>query len=133
MTLIMCLDQRGGMLFNNRRQTIDYELVELICDIGKQKLCISPFSEKYFEGKDFVLLDEPLKEAPFGAVVFIENENPTPYLERFNKIIIYRWNKVYPADRHFNTEPSEAGFRLAGKIKFSTEVHKDIVKEIYKR
>ncbi len=133
MTVIMCLDQRGGMLFNNRRQTLDYEIVDRIIKDGGGKLYISPFSEKYFEGKVCTVISEPLKNSPRDASVFIEDSDILPYIKDIDKIIIYRWSKVYPSDRNCDAEPLKLGFHALGKIKFSTEVHKDTVKEIYKR
>ncbi len=133
MTLILCLDQKDGMLFNKRRQTFDYELLDMICKSFKGKLFISSFSEKYFGQRSVTVLSSPLTDAPSESAVFIENEDVTPFIGNIDKIIIYRFGCVYPADTYFTVKPLESGFRLAGRIKFSTEVHKDMFKEIYKR
>ncbi len=133
MTLIFCLDKNNGMLFGGRRQTFDYEVLDLICNIGGERLYITPFSQKYFGERSYELLGEGLKGAPSDAAVFLEDRDALPYISRVEKIIIYRWDKVYPADRWLGFSPLDEGFRLSGKVKFSTEVHKDIVKEIYKR
>ncbi len=133
MTLIMFLDERGGMLFNNRRQTLDYELLDIISKDFGERLYISPFSEKYFSGRCASLLEDPLADAPDDSAVFIEDRDVLPFIDRIDKILIYRWSKVYPSDRQTDILPADHGFRLLGKLKFSTEVHKDIVKEIYKR
>lgn len=133
MTLITCLDPKGGMLFNNRRQTLDYEVVDMIRKTWGESLYISPFSEKYFENKKIKILGDPLKDAPDGAAVFIEDTDPLPYVHRIDKIVIFRWNEVYPADKGLSFLPEEIGFKRLGEIKFSTKVHKDIKKEIYKR
>ena len=133
MTLITRLDPKGGMLFNNRRQTIDYEVVDMICKTAGDKLYISPFSEKYFTDKAVRILGDPLKDAPDDAAVFIEDIDFFGYIHRIDKIIVFRWNEVYPADRSLSFDPTEVGFRRLGEIKFSTKVHKDVKKEIYKR
>lgn len=130
MTLIVCLDPRNGLLFNNRRQTVDYELVKIIAkDFGK--VYISPFSEKYFEGVDCIVSKDPYAAAAPDGTVFIENDD-TPATEAITKLIVYRWSTVYPADTYFKLSPEELGLSLRGRVKFSTKVHKDIVKEIYK-
>jgi len=133
MTVIVCLDSRGGMLFNNRRQTLDYEIVDMIVNAAKDKLYISPFSEKYFSGKVSKVVDDPLKDAPDDAYVFIEDRQVTAALDRIDKLLIYRWAAHYPTDTVFELDPIKAGFRLVGKIKFSTKVHPDTIKEIYKK
>ena len=133
MTLVICLDQKGGMLFNKRRQTLDYEIVDQICKIGGDSLYISPFSEGYFKGKTVKVVGNPLQDAPTNATVFIEDTDALPYVKGIDKIIFFRWSEIYPTDYKISFNPTEVGFRALGEIKFSTKVHKDVKKEIYKR
>ena len=50
MKVIVCLDERRGMMFNNRRQSRDSVLIEdVVKDLCGEKLFISPYSEKLFE------------------------------------------------------------------------------------
>lgn len=133
MTLILCLDPKGGMTFNGRRQTLDYEVVADISVLGNKKLYISPFSESYFMGRGAKVVDEPLKDAPSDATVFIEDTDPLPYLDKVEKIIIFRWGEVYPQDCRLSFDPCEKGFKKLGEMKYSTKVHQNIKKEIYKR
>ena len=133
MTIIQCLDNRGGMLFNGRRQTLDYELASIIYEKYKDKLCICSFSESFFKDLKVKTYENPLSDAPDDAVVFIENIDITEHIQKIDEIIIYRWNRHYPADRHFSFEPTEMGYKLVGKVKFSTKIHEDTVKEIYRR
>ena len=132
MTLIVCLDQKGGMLFNNRRQTLDYELVNIIAK-SFSDIHISHFSEKYFQGAKCKISSNPFLEATEESTVFLEDTGAIDYIEKIDRLIIYRWDCVYPADTYFDITPKEVGFRLCGKVKFSTKVHADIVKEIYKK
>ena len=76
MKVIVCLDERLGMMFNNRRQSRDSVLIsDVVSDLNGEKLYISPYSEKLFDGLDVKLKikDEPLKAAKRGSVCFIEN------------------------------------------------------------
>jgi len=132
MTLILCLDPKGGMLFNNRRQTPDYELVKII---GKSfsDIHISSFSEKYFKDIKCTVSANPFFSAKEGSSVFLESGKAIEYIDMIDKIVIYRWSCVYPADTYFDIDPLEYGFRLSGEVKFSTKSHENIVKEIYKR
>jgi hypothetical protein len=132
MTLIVCLDQNDGILFNNRRQTLDFELLKIV-EKSFSDIHISDFSQKYFSNIRCTVSENPFLSAVDNSAVFHECGEALPYLDKIDKIVIYRWAKVYPADTYFDICPTESGFKLSGKIKFSTEVHKDIIKEIYKR
>ena len=132
MTLIVCIDLKGGILFNSRRQTLDYELINII---GKsfKNIYITPFSEKYFTNVKCTVSDTPFLDAGDDSTIFLESGLPSDFPNKIDKIILYRWNCVYPADTYLNFSPSEQGFKLCGKVTFSTEVHKEIVKEIYSK
>ena len=131
-TLIVCLDPKGGMLFNNRRQTIDYELVSII-EKSYNDIYIFPFSEEYFSNVRCTVSDNPFLCAGSDSTIFLESGNALEYAEKIDKLIIYRWSSVYPADTYFDIVPLDCGFKLRGKITFSTTVHKNIIKEIYRK
>ena len=132
MTLIVCLDPKGGMLFNKRRQTVDYDLCRQI-GADFPDLYISPFSEKYFSGISCTVAKDPFAACSEVGAVFLEQGSAIEHLDEIDKLIIYRWENTYPADTYFDINPEVCGLKLKGKLKFSTEVHKNIVKEIYKR
>ena len=58
--IIVCLDDNGGMLFNNRRQSRDRVVCEdVVKNLNGEKLFISPFSQILFENyKDCVSVSE---------------------------------------------------------------------------
>ena len=69
MKLIVCLDERKGMMFNNRRQSRDRVLIDNMIEmIGDDKLYIAPYSESLFENKEIKLKvkKNPLKAADEG-------------------------------------------------------------------
>ena len=132
MTLIACLDPNNGILFNNRRQTLDYELVDIIKK-DYSDIHISHFSENYFKNVECTVSDDPFATATEDSAVFFESGTASEHSDKITKLIIYRWNSVYPADTYFDLSPKDKGFKFVGRIKFSTKVHKDIVKEIYKK
>lgn len=50
MIVIVCTEDRGGMLFNNRRVSKDRTVIQKILELSEgKKLWIHPFSEKLFE------------------------------------------------------------------------------------
>ena len=54
MILIVCIDEKNGMLFNNRRQSKDRNLIEhILKKIDSKKLWITDFSRDLFLIKPF--------------------------------------------------------------------------------
>ena len=132
MTLIVCLDEHGGMTYNGRRQSRDGAVLEDIKRMGG-RVFISPFSEKYFAGIDCTVCENPLDEAGEGDLCFVEEPGAFRYLDRIDRIIIYNWNEVYPVDETFDISPLSEGFRLTGRTEFVGRAHEKITKEIYRK
>ena len=129
MKIIICLDDNGGMLFNNRRQSRDRVVCEdVVKNLNGEKLFISPFSQILFENyKDDVLACEDFLTK--GRVCFVENQ----VLSSCNadEVIVYRWNRVYPSDFYCDIDFSK--YSLAEQAEIEGFSHEKITKEIYKR
>lgn len=130
MTIYVCLDARNGMLFNNRRQSRDAAVLE---DIGGSLPCqltIDPFSEKLIReaGIPYVLAEETLPE---DAHFFLEARDPSELVAGASCLVIYRWNRHYPADVRFDADLS--GFTLESTCEFPGKSHETITKEVYTR
>ena len=54
-----------------------------------------------------------------------------PYEEHIEKIVLFRWNRKYPADFYFDIELEGSGWRMTEVGEFSGFSHKKIIKEIY--
>ncbi len=130
MNIIVCLDDKNGMLFNKRRQSSDIKIIDRIMEITQDSaLLMNSYSAKQFSGN--IIIDENfLNIAKAGEFCFVENCDIKDYKEKIEKIIIYRWNRVYPADMHFQKEILE-GFRLASTYEFEGNSHEKITEEIY--
>lgn len=134
MTLIVCIDDEGGMTFNNRRQSRDRIVTEDIIRTAGGRLLAAPFSAKLLsEYSDVKICDEPLAVGKAGDCCFIELGSVRPYSERLNTIIIYRWNRLYPSDTSLDIEPLELGFRLEETREFVGSSHEKITREVYRR
>ena len=136
MTVFVCIDERGGMTFNGRRQSRDSEVMSDIkksCEKGL--LLASAFSEKMLtaEGLSAKIVDDPLSNAGEGDFVFIENLPLIPHLDRIKKLIIYHWNRHYPSDRKLDVDVSSHGFRLISSREFKGSSHEKITREDYGR
>ena len=73
MTVALCIDDRGGMLFNKRRQSRDRVLVEELVRFAESegaRILISPFSKLLFENfPNAVQIDDRfLENAELGDI-----------------------------------------------------------------
>ena len=137
MRVIVCVDDRLGMIFNGRRQSRDRVLCEdVIADLGEgQSLYLSEFSHKLFDfAEDRLCIDDSfLDSAVSGDVCFVEDRALAPYLPKIDSLVIYRWNRHYPSDTTLDIDPAKSGFRLAEVREFAGNSHESITKEIYVR
>ena len=134
MRVIVCIDDRGGMLFNHRRQSRDRVLLEDVWQtVAGGRLLIHPFSEKMFAGTPAVVDESFLTTAGESDTCFVESCHLAPYLDRVSELILYRWNEPYPFDFALDVDPARAGFCLAESIDFAGYSHKTITKERYVR
>lgn len=136
MTIAVCVDNRGGMLFNGRRLSRDRELVaDLLALAGDAPVRAAPFSAALFNGarKRVDVGDDFLDAAGAGDVCFVENVAAAPYMDRVERFVIYRWNRDYPSDTRLDVQPEEYGLNLAESRDFAGSSHKIITREVYVR
>lgn len=130
--IIICVDKNNGMLFNNRRQSRDIEVIkDIIANIGNKKLHISPFSLPLFNDfKHQVAADiDFLQNADCGDICFAENVCLCEYIDKITGITVYCWNRVYPAD--FFCDIDFSAFELLNECEFKGNSHSVITKKIF--
>ncbi len=129
MNIAICIDDNMGMLFNSRRQSRDKVLIEdFVKTAGENKIYIKPFSKILFENINVLIVDSPLEIAEKEDFCFIEDENIIPFSQQIEELIIYRWNRKYPADFHFEMPD---GFVLKETTEFKGNSHETITREVY--
>ena len=137
MILIACVDDHGGMTFNNRRQSRDKILQQRILEKTQHsRLWMNHDSEKLFAGfyAPQLCADEQfLRRAGAGEYCFVENVCVSSVESEVEKILLYRWNRSYPADRYFDIPLLDHGWRLAGSTDFAGHSHAIITEEVYVR
>jgi len=136
MKVIVCIDDDGGMMFNNRRQSRDQVLIEdVIRMVEGKKLYIDAYSELLFSDiKGRYTVDaNMLKNACGGDYCFVENKLLGEYTDKIDEIIIYRWNRRYPSDVKLDIDPKNCGFCLLEITEFPGYSHEKITKEIFRR
>ena len=135
MNVMVCLDDRCGMAFHHRRQSRDRFVVnDLISQCGERRLLIEPYSTPLFEGfdKETVADSDFLSNARLSDYCFVERQGIRPVLSKIKQIIVYRWNRVYPADLYFDIDLSK-GWKRILVTDFAGYSHKKITTEIYIR
>ena len=130
MKIIVCVDDNMGMLFNKRRQSRDVKVLDDIFCMT-DKLWIHPFSEKLYEKyKEKTKVDDSfLEEAGFGEFCFVENISLKPYEDKIEQLIVYKWNRKYPADFKLDLDLSQ--WHLQEALEFQGNSHDLITREIY--
>ena len=131
MVVIVCLDDRNGMLFNNRRVSRDRFVIEdIIENIDDKLLLINSFSAELFEkSNNITICDDFLDIAKVDDYCFVENVDIKKYIDAVDNIIVYRWNRNYPYDQQFTIDLSK--WNLIKKNDFKGYSHEIITKEIY--
>ena len=131
MTVIVCLDNANGMMFNNRRQSRDANVVKDICETATGKrLLVGPYSAPLFGENDVIVSECFLDEARADDYCFVENVPMAKYLNKIDSIIVYKWNRDYPSDFFFDIDYASV-FRLESEAEFVGTSHDKITKEVY--
>ena len=132
MYIIICLDDNNGLAFNHRRQSQDRIVAEDISKtVGEKKLWITDYSRKLFQAvSNLEISENPKGQAKKGEYVFQELETLDTDDEQIEQFIIYRWNRVYPADVSVEIGVE---WKLTETEEFLGFSHEKITKEIYCR
>ena len=128
MILIVCVDDNMGMAFNHRRQSQDRLLRRRLLErVGASKLRMSPYTARQFDAlpENVQVSEMFLSEAEAGEYCFAELSCP----DDAEGVVLYRWNRSYPADVHFTLALS--AFRLTERTDFAGFSHPKITEEIY--
>lgn len=136
MTAVVCVENRGGMLFYGRRVSRDRVLIDNLLELaGDAPVRLAPFSAGLFtKARERVLISgDFLDAAGEGEVCFVEDAALGPYMDKVERLVIYRWNRDYPSDMSFDVQPEEYGLRLADSRDFAGSSHENITREVYVR
>ncbi len=128
MILIVCVDDGEGILFFGKRQSQDRLLRQRVLQMSeKSRLLVTPYTAKQFDGAPVTASSDPVSLGEKGDFYFAEDgEIPTDGIER---IVLYRWNRRYPADRFFHLDQYRT--RLLSRKDFPGSSHENITEEIY--
>lgn len=127
MILAVCVEDRMGLSFCGKRLSKDRGLREKMLELSGGQLRMSPYSAKQFQeavyaGEDY------LSGAGAQDWCFAEDDGYLAVLHRVNKVVLFRWNRAYPADRFFQIPD---GWRMTAQEDFPGNSHEKITMEVY--
>ncbi len=132
MKLIVCLDNNRGMLFHNRRQSSDKLVCQRICELTQEgMLWMNNYSGYLFAEKTpNIRIDEDfLSQAGENDYCFVENVDVKSRLTSVKTVIIFHWNRNYPADLFF--PELQPDFTCVSSEEFPGNSHEKITMEVY--
>lgn len=131
MILISCVDNARGLRFNHRRQSRDRELCRRILELAGEALWLHEDSLDLFASfpEAELRVTESPERVPEGGVCFWE-EPVSDGLEP-EGIVLYLWNRDYPADEFFAFPGGEDAWALSESLDFPGFSHPEIREEYY--
>ena len=132
MNIVICLDDRNGMMFNKRRLSSDKAVCQRIADYAEGKLFMSGYSAKLFEQYPVCVDEDFLEKAGEGDTCFAETPDFMEVEDKIRSITVYRWNRTYPSDKRL---PAEflSRWRLQQTFDFPGNSHDVVTEELYTR
>lgn len=135
MMVIVPVDDRGGMLFNRRRQSRDRILCGKIQEWASDKtLWMNKYSRKLFQemsGVAVMVEEDFLRKAGSGDICFVETDSLTPYKNKIETLVLCRWNRHYPADMYLDIDVTGPEWERVKTEEFPGSSHEKITVEIY--
>ena len=135
MIVCVALDDNNGMLFNNRRQSQDKILRDNLLNESKSsRLWMNEYSMKQFVEQipeNVVVDNDFMDKASIDDYCFVEDVLLANYENKIRKLIIYKWNRVYPTDMYLDIDLSNGGWHMESSEEFIGNSHKLITKEVW--
>ena len=100
MNIIVCLEDKNGMMFNKRRLSQD------------------------------VAIREDLPVCDSENLQFIEDKQLGNFESEIDKMIVYYWNRRYPSDLKFDIDFSNGKWEIVSEEEFEGNSHDKITKKV---
>lgn len=134
MIMFVCLDDNNGMLFNHRRQSRDQAVFkDMLALAGEEKIYMNAYSAKVFAlfADRIVVQENFLEKIPRGSYGFLENSPLKSHEDRLEAVVVYYWNRVYPADTYLDVDLSQ-GWEVTDIKEFGGTSHENITRKTYR-
>lgn len=95
---------------------------------------MAPYSRVLFpESADIYAAGDFLRAAGKSDLCFIEREDPEPWLQKADTVVLFCWNRAYPFDLQFPKERMSDGWKLVAAEDFPGNSHGNITMEVYEK
>lgn len=134
MVIVVCVELRRGMLFQNRRLSRDRAVCQDMLEHCPQRLWMNGYSGGLFgqlPQENICVAEDFLQRAAQGDWCFVEDQPLQPYEAAIEGLVVYQWNRRYPADRYLDLDLGR--WRLEETAEFAGNSHAKITREIYRR
>lgn len=135
MIAAVCIGEGNGMLFNRRPgqpgqasaggPAVPVRGEAAVAGTATPAPLFADVSDRITVDEDF------LEKAGSGEVCFVEDQPLAPAADRVEAVVLYRWNRAYPADVRFDFDLTD--FRLEERTEFPGASHEKITRELYRR
>lgn len=129
MKIIACVDNKMGLMFNKRRQSQDRIVREKIKEMNEVIYMNNYSYQLYKDILDQVVICDDFLDAKHHYCL-IENISIQQYSHLIDEIILFRWNRDYPADFYLDIELSH--YKLIYTEDFEGSSHQ-VTLEIYRK
>ena len=128
MNLIVCVDDKGGMSFFGRRQSMDVSVREkALALVGEGILWMDAYTAGQFQSDRVSVIQNP-EEVPEDGWYFFELGDIAKCLPKAKRLALFRWNRLYPADQCFPVEKLQDPVY---REDFPGKSHETITLEVY--
>ena len=133
MIVFITLDDKMCTMFNKRRLSRDEEVCKKVLDIScGKRLLMNAYSSKLFSSAEEVIVNENfMDEAMEGDFCFVENIMLNPYIDKIEKLVVFKWNRHYPSDT--KTDIDFSLWEITQSVEFSGKSHEKITMEVYEK
>lgn len=134
MQVILTLDDENGMMFNHRRQSRDRIMLKRLVALTEgRRLFMSPYTAGLFPAglpTGAVATSNFLAQADTEDICFVEDASLLPIRNAITVLYVFRWNRLYPADRRLDIDLS--GWQKEVVDEFPGSSHDTITLERYR-
>lgn len=136
MILMVAVDEANGLTFGGRRQSKDALLREkMLALCGEHPLWVNTYTARQFSAEQanrLCIAEDFMEQAGEGDYCFLENIAAAPYLQRIERLILFQWNRRYPADFHLDIALTAPEWKLEKTAEFAGHSHEKITMEEYR-
>lgn len=139
MTLVITVDEAMGLAFGGKRQSRDRELTRDIWRMADGRRIVAAeysrllFEEAQIDVSGMLFAPDPALAAEATDVVLLELGAAEAELLAADELVIYCWNRRYPATVKLDPELIERHFVKADEREFVGNSHEKLTRVTYKR